>query len=96
MAATTDTAVYIYGIVPDDVQVEEGTTGVGDPAGPVRMVRFRDIAALVSDVSVSRPLGTPEDLLVHEDLLDASAASAPVLPVRFGAVVTPHLAGRIL
>jgi hypothetical protein len=52
------------------------------------MVRFRDIAALVSDVSVSRPLGTPEDLLVHEDLLDASAASAPVLPVRFGAVVT--------
>ena len=60
---------------------------MGDPPSPVRLVHHRDIAALVSDVQVSRRLGTPDDLLAHEELLDASAAEVPVLPMRFGAVV---------
>ena len=87
MATPTQTAVYVYGILPSDVELQEPATGVGDPASPVRLVHYRDIAALISDVDVSRPLGTPEDLLVHEELLDASAAEAPVLPMRFGAVL---------
>jgi hypothetical protein len=87
MATPTQQAVYVYGIVPGDVEFEEQPTGVGNPPSPVRLVRHRDIAALVSDVDVSGPLGTPEDLLTHEELLDASAAVAPVLPMRFGAVV---------
>jgi len=87
MATPAEAAVYVYGILPGDVALEEPAGGVGDPPMPVRLVRYRDIAALVSDVDVSRPLGTPEDLLVHERLLDASAADAPVLPMRFGSVV---------
>ena len=87
MATPTETAVYVYGILPGDVELQDATTGVGDPPMPVRLLRYRDIAALISDVDVTRPLGTPEDLLVHERLLDASAADAPVLPMRFGAVV---------
>jgi hypothetical protein len=87
MATPTQQAVYVYGIVPSDVAFEEQPTGVGNPPSPVRLVRYRDIAALVSDVDVSGPLGTPKDLLVHEELLDASAATVPVLPMRFGAVV---------
>jgi hypothetical protein len=87
MATPTEAAVYVYGILPGDVALEEPTTGVGDPPMPVRLVRYRDIAALISDVDVTRPLGTPEDLLVHEALLDASAADAPVLPMRFGSLV---------
>jgi len=87
MATPTQHAVYVYGIVPSDVTFEEEPTGVGSPPSPVRLVRHRDVAALISDVDVSGPLGTPEDLLIHEELLDASAAAAPVLPMRFGAVV---------
>ncbi len=87
MATPTQQAIYVYGIVPGDVAFEGKPTGVGNPPSPVRLVRYRDIAALVSDVDVSRPLGTPEDLLVHEELLDATAAAAPVLPMKFGAVV---------
>jgi hypothetical protein len=88
MATPTQTAVYVYGIVPSDVELDEPTAGVGEPASQVRLVRHRDIAALISDVEdSSRPLGTPEDLMAHEQLLDASAAAAPVLPMRFGAVV---------
>jgi hypothetical protein len=86
--AKTRTATYVYGIIPADVEVEQGTTGVGDPPGEVRAVRQGDIAALVSDVELDRPLGRPEDLVTHEELLDASAADVPVLPLRFGAVVT--------
>jgi Gas vesicle synthesis protein GvpL/GvpF len=82
------TAVYVYGILPGDVELEPGTTGVGDPPGEVRLVRHRDLAALVSDVDLTKPLGRPQDLVAHEELLDSSAAEVPVLPIRFGAVVT--------
>jgi hypothetical protein len=80
--------VYVYGILPGDVAVEPGTTGVGDPAAQVRVVRHRDLAALVSDVDLDRQLGRPEDLFAHEELLDSSALDVPVLPLRFGAVMS--------
>jgi hypothetical protein len=80
-------AVYVYGIMPGDIEVEPGATGVGDPPGEVRLVRHRDLTALVSDVYPDRPLGRAEDLLTHQELLDASAAELPVLPLRFGAVL---------
>lgn len=86
-AQETQTAVYVYGILPGDVEVQPGATGVGDPPGEVRAVRHRDLAALVSDIDPDQPLGRPEDLVAHEELLDASAADVPVLPLRFGAVV---------
>jgi len=86
-AQAEETGIYVYGILPGDIEVEPDTTGIGDPPSPVRLVKYRDIAALVSDVNVARPLGTPEDLVAHEELLDSSAAEVPVLPMRFGAVV---------
>jgi len=84
----TQKAVYVYGILPGDIELEDGTTGVGDPPAEVRVVRSGDLAALVSDVDLNKPLGRPEDLYAHEDLLDATAAGVPVLPLRFGAVLT--------
>ena len=57
------TGVYVYGILPGDVEVEPGAAGVGDPPGEVRVVRHEDLAALVSDVDLSGPLGRPEDLV---------------------------------
>jgi Gas vesicle synthesis protein GvpL/GvpF len=81
-------AVYVYGILPGDIELESGTTGVGEPPAEVRVVTSGDLAALVSDVDLDKPLGRPDDLYAHEDLLDAIAADVPVLPLRFGAVVT--------
>lgn len=95
MTATEDrqaegarSGVYVYGILPGDVEVEPGADGVGDPPGEIRVIRHRDLAALVSDVRLDRPLGRAEDLFAHEELLDATAAAVPVLPLRFGAVVS--------
>ena len=78
--------VYVYGIVPADVEAEKDAVGVCD--GPVSIVKHGDIAALVSEISVDRPLGKPEDLRTHAHVLDGTSRVAPVLPLRFGAVMT--------
>lgn len=85
--ADADRVVYVYGIVPADVEPAAGATGIGDPPSVVEVVRSGDIGALISDIP-QRPLGTPEDLTAHSELLDGSAAVAPVLPLRFGAVMS--------
>jgi len=86
--AEAGSAIYVYGIVPGDVEVEDDAEGIGDPPGKVEIIREGDIAALVSTVSTDRPLGKPADLQAHAALLDGTASVAPVLPLRFGAVMT--------
>lgn len=79
------TGVYVYGILPGDVKLTEKVRGVGNRE--VRLVHSGDLAALVSEVDLGKPLGTPEDLQAHEEIVDATATGSPVLPMRFGAVV---------
>jgi hypothetical protein len=79
--------VYVYGILPGDIEMTRDRTGVGDPPGQLRVVRSGKLAAMVSDVDPSRPLGTPDDLRAHKAILDDSATDIPVLPMRFGAVL---------
>jgi len=61
---------YVYGIVESDVEVVPGRTGVAD--APVDIARDKRLSALVSTIELDRPLGTPEDLHAHKDLLDAT------------------------
>jgi hypothetical protein len=82
------TGIYVYGIVPADVEVESNARGIGDPPAAVEVIREGDIAALVSPVRTDEPLGKPDCLQAHARLLDGTASVAPVLPLRFGAVMT--------
>ncbi|KAA9159295.1 GvpL/GvpF family gas vesicle protein [Amycolatopsis acidicola] len=86
--AEQDTAVYVYGILPADVETDPEARGIGDPPARVEAVRHEKIAALVSHIGTADAIGKPEDLTAHAALLDAAAAEVPVLPLRFGAVVT--------
>ena len=79
--------IYVYGILPADVELADEMPGVGDPPGQIRVIRSDGLGALVSEVDLSRELGSPDDLMAHKDILDASAAELPVLPLRFGAVL---------
>jgi gas vesicle protein GvpL/GvpF len=88
MPTSTQTGTYVYGIVPADVELNSGVRGVGNPPGEITLVRSGDLAALVSEVDVTKPLGTPEDLQAHQEILDAVVTETPVLPLRFGAVLT--------
>ncbi|AWS40640.1 GvpL/GvpF family gas vesicle protein [Streptosporangium sp. 'caverna'] len=85
--SAVSTGSYVYGIVPVDVELDDAR-GVGEPPGRVKLIRHGEIAALVSDVATNRPLGKPQDLMAHQRLLDSAAAEVPVLPLRFGAVMT--------
>ncbi|MGW5681233.1 GvpL/GvpF family gas vesicle protein [Nonomuraea sp. NPDC003754] len=84
-ATEQKTGCYLYGIVPADVEVDPEAQGVAEAR--IRTVQHGDLAALVSEITLDRPLGTPDDLRAHEQLLDATAAEVPVLPIRFGAVL---------
>jgi hypothetical protein len=84
-----ETGIYVYGILPADVELtSDEMPGVGDPPSRVRVVRSDGLAALVSEVDLSGQLGSPDDLTAHKEILDATAAELPVLPIRFGAVLT--------
>ena len=82
------TGIYVYGILPADVETTSEMHGVGYPPGEIRVIRSDGLAALVSEVDLSRELGSPQDLQAHKEILDASATELPVLPLRFGAVLT--------
>jgi hypothetical protein len=84
--SANQTACYVYGILPGDVEMTEDVYGVRD--SQVTLVRNGDLAALVSELDLSRPLGTPDDLQAHQEILDSVATGSPVLPLRFGAVLT--------
>lgn len=94
-----DRGLYVYGIVPADVELtEDAPGGLGDPPAEVYLVHSGTVAALVSEIDLGAPLGKPEDLVAHQQLLDAVSAAAPVLPVRFGAVMagTDAVTGELL
>jgi hypothetical protein len=80
-------ATYVYGIVPARVRAPRGEQAVGEASQRLTMVRHGAIAALTSPVDLTVPLGTPDDLVAHQRVLDAVARRGPVLPMRFGAVL---------
>ncbi|OUS83111.1 GvpL/GvpF family gas vesicle protein [Rhodococcus sp. NCIMB 12038] len=85
-ATAEASGIYVYGIVPADVQPEDDATGIHD--APIEIVTHGDIAALVSEIDPDQRLGTPADLQAHARILDGTSHVAPVLPLRFGAVVS--------
>ncbi|MFC4146545.1 GvpL/GvpF family gas vesicle protein [Micromonospora mangrovi] len=83
-----ESGLFIYGIVPSDVEPTPDAEGVGTPPGEITAIRHGDLAALVSEVGLEEPMGRPADLTAYQTLLDGTVVVAPVLPVRFGTVVT--------
>jgi hypothetical protein len=98
VSTTEDTATtqgtsrgsYVYGIVPAGVRIPEGLEPIpqNEDGGQLGLVTEGRLAAVVSDVAADRALGTRRDLMAHEAVLNAIAQETPVLPMRFGAVVT--------
>ncbi|GLY77582.1 GvpL/GvpF family gas vesicle protein [Actinoallomurus iriomotensis] len=79
-------ACYVYGVVRADARLPEDLTGIA--GGEVFLVRYGDLAAAVSEISPVQALGTRDDLLAHEAVVEALANETTTLPLRFGAVVT--------
>lgn len=83
--AGTDTAYYVYGIVPAAASVEDlQDKGMG---GSVELMTDGSVGALVEAVDPARPLGRRRDLVAHSTVLNTMVERGPVLPMRFGSVV---------
>lgn len=78
-------ATYVYGVVRAGCALPGELKGLG--GAPVELVEHAGLAALVSAAPTDRPLGTRDDLFAHERVVDGVAASATVLPMRFGGVI---------
>lgn len=81
---------YLYGIVRSDHEVPTGIEGV--QGKPVRTIPFGLVAALIGDLESTDGLGTSEDLRTHTFVLDSMSQSGPVLPTRFGTVISGDVA----
>ncbi|MFI2437003.1 GvpL/GvpF family gas vesicle protein [Streptomyces sp. NPDC018693] len=79
-------STYVYGIVArEHATVPAGTTGVGDPPQPVRVLTEGDLAAIVSDAPEGlRPRRS--DLMAHQNVLARAESAGCVLPMRFGSL----------
>lgn len=79
--------ICVYGILPADIEVAADMPGVGEHPGLLRAVRSDGLAALISEVDLSVPLGSPDDLTTYRQILDDTAVEVPVLPLRFGTIL---------
>jgi len=76
----------VYAIVSADARPPKGLKGLG--GSEVSLIRHGDLAGVVSEIPPGQALGTREDLLAHEAVVEALAEETTTLPLRFGAVVT--------
>lgn len=88
VVAQSDTSgYYVYGVVrAEPGRVPEGLVGVDRVT--VRTVEHGPVAAVVGVIALDRPPGRRADLVAHGEVLDRLAGSGPVVPVRFGSVMT--------
>src|SRR4051794_727405 len=76
---------YVYAVAGAGISLPADLTGVD--GAPVRSVACGEVAAVVADVAVDRPPGRRAELVAHSEVVDRLAASATVVPVRFGSLM---------
>ncbi|MFP5071945.1 GvpL/GvpF family gas vesicle protein [Pseudonocardia nantongensis] len=87
MSGPTESGTYVYGVVAAGSDIPTGLQAVGAEGTDIALLDHRDLAAVVSDIPVDRPLGRRDDLMAHEQVVNAVAEKVTVLPMRFGGVV---------
>jgi len=77
---------YVYGIVEAKEIATFGKIGVGGAGELVYMVKYQDIAAVVSNTKVFIFDPTRENALAHEHVIETVMKSYTIIPMSFGTV----------
>lgn len=86
MTTAVDSWCYVFGVVPAGSRLSPPGTGLSHR---LRLVESGGLAAVVSSPPTDRSLGRAADLIEHDRVLaDLVAGGTPVLPMRFGAVLS--------
>ena len=80
-----DTGCYVYGVVAANTQLPKSLRGLDDE--PVELVRYGDIAAVVTPMALNRPPGRRAELVAHSTVVDGLVATCPIVPAQFGSVM---------
>ena len=86
-------AKYVYGVVPAEIPHPRGT---GIARRRLQTVQDGELAAIVSNVVDSEIEAGPDELLAHARVLERALEQGPVLPMRFGVVMSDEDAVRRL
>lgn len=78
---------YLYGVIEISTPLQLGTAGLY--GAPIRVVPYRDLAAVVSDLPRPELEPTRELALAHERVISFIMQSGTVIPMRFGVVAAP-------
>jgi hypothetical protein len=91
VTTSVDSWCYVFGIVPAGAAVPPpAESGL---AAQLRLIEADDLAAVVGTPPGDRSLGRAADLLEHDRVLaEIVAAGTPVLPMRFGAILSDETA----
>ncbi len=81
---------YVYALVPRETRILPDLTGLAD--GPLSMVAWQDLAAVVSPIASATLSTTPANLLRHEAVVEALCQAGKALPVRFGTILAGQAA----
>jgi Mg2+ and Co2+ transporter CorA len=82
--APVDAGKYVYCIIKSPRAREFGNIGIGEGAGPVYTVQFRELAAVVSDTPLRIYDPTRENVLAHEFVNETVMREHTVIPMSFG------------
>ncbi len=77
---------YVYGIVESKEQATFGKIGIGGAGELVYMVKYQDIAAVVSKTAVYIFDPTRENALAHEHVIETVMKNYTIIPMSFGTV----------
>ncbi|MBB5937066.1 GvpL/GvpF family gas vesicle protein [Streptomyces zagrosensis] len=79
-------STYVYAITPVDHPLRlDGLHGVGEPAGELRVLKTRELGAVVSDAPEDLR-AKRRDLIAHQSVLSRLLDEGATLPMRFGLV----------
>jgi hypothetical protein len=81
-------STWVYGVIPAGAKLEELKRRGDRLPSSIRVVEFADIGAIVGDAPGPDAKATRDQALFHARVLEAAVLDAPVVPFRFGTVVT--------
>jgi hypothetical protein len=84
--------VYFYGVTRSPSKKDSPVQGVGDPPTDVFLLRYKQLAAVVSRIDARDELagqGLRENLASHADVVNRLFAKGTILPAGFGWVCPP-------
>src|SRR5579864_4303633 len=84
--------IYIYGVIKTGGPQEFGEIGIGNQAARVRIIGFKDVAAVVSESPfvVYNSLAqekTVKDLVTHQFVIEKVMERFTIIPLKFGTMV---------